>query len=79
MPALDSQRRTLQAKHAAAVRWDKPTKSETARELAAAKLEDYIRRVVDAAPPLTPAELDRLAMLLRGGAHGTQAGDRVAS
>lgn len=27
--------------------------------------EDYIRRLVDAAPPLTPEQRDRLAMLLR--------------
>lgn len=37
------------------------------RDLAAAKLADYIARVVDAAPPLTPAQRDRLALLLRGG------------
>lgn len=29
-------------------------------------LEDYIRRTVDAAPPLTPEQRDRLAILLRG-------------
>jgi hypothetical protein len=37
------------------------------RDLAAAKLEDFITRTVDAAPPLTPAQRDRLALLLRGG------------
>jgi len=36
------------------------------RELAAAKLEDYIRRVVDGAPELDQQRLDRLALLLRG-------------
>jgi len=65
MPAIDSQRRYLQAKHAAAVRWGKPNQTETARDLAAAKLADYIARVVDAAPPLTPEQRDRLALLLR--------------
>ena len=38
------------------------------RDHAAAKLEDYIARVVDAAPPLTVEQRDRLAALLRGGA-----------
>ena len=67
MPAIEAERRSLQAKHAAAVRWDKPNQGETARDLAAAKLADYIARVVDAAPPLTPAQRDKLALLLRGG------------
>ena len=35
------------------------------RELATAKLEDYITRTVDAAPPLTPEDRDYLASLLR--------------
>jgi len=37
------------------------------RDLAAAKLADYVAKVVDAAPPLTPAQRDRIAALLRGG------------
>lgn len=45
--------------------------ADARRELAAAKLEDYIRRVVDGAPPLTPGQRDRLAILLRGGLSGT--------
>ena len=40
----------------------------TAREnLKAERLKVYIARVVDAAPDLTPAQRDRLALLLRGG------------
>lgn len=35
--------------------------------LKAARLEVYIARVVDAAPPLSPEQRDRLAVLLRGG------------
>jgi hypothetical protein len=35
--------------------------------LKAARLEVYIAKVVAAAPPLTPAQRDRLALLLRGG------------
>lgn len=37
-------------------------------ELAVAKIEDYVRRTVSAAPPLTAAQRDRLALLLRGDA-----------
>lgn len=35
--------------------------------LKAARAEDYIRRVVAEAPPLTPEQRDRIASLLRGG------------
>lgn len=38
-----------------------------ARELKVAILAEYIRKVVDAAPPLTADQRDRLAVLLRGG------------
>lgn len=38
------------------------------RNLRAARLADYIRKTVDAAPPLTVEQRDRLAVLLRGGA-----------
>jgi len=37
------------------------------RDLAEAKLADYITRTVDAAPALTTDQRDRLAALLRGG------------
>lgn len=37
------------------------------RDFAAAKLEDYIARTVDEAPPLTVEQRARLALLLRGG------------
>ncbi len=33
-------------------------------ELQAAKLEQHIRQVVDAAPPLSPSQRERLALLL---------------
>ena len=39
----------------------------SARDLAAAKIADYIERTVAAAPPLTAEQRDRLAALLRGG------------
>ena len=41
--------------------------ADARRDLAAAKLADYIARTVDAAPALTLEQRDRLAMLLRGG------------
>lgn len=46
---------------------------EARREHAAAKLEDYIRRTVDAAPPLSPEQRERLAALLRGGSRNDAA------
>jgi hypothetical protein len=41
--------------------------TQARRDLAGTQLERYIKRVVDAAPPLTPAQRDRLALLLTGG------------
>lgn len=40
--------------------------TELRRDLAAAKLEDYVSRLIAEAPPLTPEQLDRVAVLLRG-------------
>lgn len=48
-------------------RGDQAAIIEAGRDLAAAKIEDYIRRTVEAAPPLTVAQRDRLAVILRGG------------
>jgi hypothetical protein len=45
---------------------DDPDLLTARRNLAAARLEDHIRRVVDAAPPLAPEQRERLAVLLRG-------------
>lgn len=41
--------------------------TELQRQLKAERLEDHIKRIVDAAPPLTTEQRHRLAMLLRGG------------
>jgi len=38
------------------------------RDFAAEKLAEYVAKVVSTAPPLTAAQRDRLAVLLRGGA-----------
>lgn len=48
---------------------DDPELVESRQLLAAAKLEQYIAQVVADAPPLTPAQRDRLSLLLRGGAE----------
>lgn len=41
---------------------------EARRDLAAAKLEQYIAQVVAEAPPLTEAQAARISTLLNGGA-----------
>jgi len=46
-----------------------PDVEHAARTLAAEKLAEYVKRTVAAAPPLTPAQRDRIAALLRGGAR----------
>src|SRR3954465_9392739 len=49
---------------------DDPDLLDARRDLRAARLEDYIRKLVDCAPRLTPAQRDRLAVLLRHGGEG---------
>jgi hypothetical protein len=43
------------------------------RDYAAAKLEDYIRRVVETAPSLTDDQRSRIASLLQGGGSNVAA------
>lgn len=45
---------------------DHPSTVEAKRDLTAAVLAEHIRRVVDAAPPLSPEQREHLAVLLRG-------------
>jgi len=61
--------RSIQGRLAAETR-HRPTDDHTElrRDFAAEKLAEYVKRTVDAAPPLTPAQRDRIAVLLRGGA-----------
>lgn len=66
MPATGSAR-SIQARKAAAVRWGHTDVEVLTRDLKAARLEDYIQRVVAEAPPLTAAQRDRLTRLLAGG------------
>lgn len=42
-------------------------KKDRHSQIEAERLAAYIDKVVDAAPPLTPAQRDLVAMLLRGG------------
>lgn len=49
---------------------DDPAIADAERDLRAASLADHIGRVVDAAPPLTPAQRERLALLLHPGTGG---------
>lgn len=61
----------LQARSAKAVavrRGDRAAAEEATRDLAAAKIAQYIERVVADAPPLTDSQRSRLAALLTGGA-----------
>jgi hypothetical protein len=50
---------------AAGIGADAKPVEDARRVLAAAKIEQYIERVVAEAPPLTPEQLDRLALLFR--------------
>jgi hypothetical protein len=42
-----------------------PGLTDARRDLRAAELEEHVRRIVDAAPPLTAEQRDRIAALLR--------------
>lgn len=48
-------------------RSDDPSLVDARRDLACANLAEHIARIVDAAPPLTAEQRDRLALLLTGG------------
>jgi hypothetical protein len=65
MPARDQATRVISARLAAVERHhpDADT-SELRRQLRAARAEDYIRRLIDSAPPLTDEQRARLATLL---------------
>lgn len=65
--SMSAEQRVTRARIAARTRHSPgdPQIDEARRELRASRLEDYIRRTVDAAPPLTAEQRDRLAVLLR--------------
>lgn len=51
---------------------DDPELIQARRNLKALKLEEYVRNVVDQAPPLTPEQADRIAALLRPAGGGAK-------
>ena len=58
---------TARGRLAVSTRWHpKENHSDLRRELAAAKLADYVARVVAEAPPLTEDQKHRIASLLGG-------------
>lgn len=65
-----SPKRSALGRHAASVRWQRDDQVETARDLAAARIEEYVERVVAAAPPLTDDQAARIVRLL-----GVKSGD----
>lgn len=60
--------RTTRARVAALTRHrpEAPETVELTRDFKAERLGEYIQRVVDAAPPLTQEQREKLARLLRG-------------
>ncbi|MDP9459226.1 MAG: hypothetical protein M3Q22_02900 [Actinomycetota bacterium] len=65
---LSADQRSLRAALAAATRHHPDTADDLRRDLKASRAEDYIKKLVDEAPTLSPSQRDRLAVLLRGGA-----------
>lgn len=61
-------RSRLATKSRASVRATEAEIAEAKRDLAAAKIADYVQKVVASAPPLSDEQLTRLAGLLRVGA-----------
>jgi hypothetical protein len=59
-----STKRSALGRHAASVRWQRDDQIETARDLAAARIEEYVERVVSTAPPLTDEQAARIVRLL---------------
>ena len=57
--------RQLSGSHATAIRLGRPD-PDLAAQLATERIADYVERVVASAPPLSKAQRDRLALLLRG-------------
>lgn len=70
MPLTNPQRHRNRVATLARYHRGSPEHAAAVRDLAAAKLEDYIEQVVASAPPLTPEQRDKLALLLRSGGGG---------
>jgi hypothetical protein len=67
LPAHSPSLRRSTTRAGGAVRWARPDADQARRELAAERISSYIERVLADAPPLTPEQRDRLAVLLAGG------------
>jgi hypothetical protein len=67
MPAQSKKRREAASRVAGVHRRDpnSPRLPGLRRDLRAAELEEHVQRIVDAFPPLTDEQRDRLAALLR--------------
>lgn len=59
--------RSLQGKNAAAQRWNRPDKEKLARDYAAARVAEYVGKVLSEAPPLTDEQRATITRLLGGG------------
>ncbi|MFD0003546.1 hypothetical protein ACFVJ4_14135 [Streptomyces sp. NPDC127178] len=80
MAAKTPERRKICAEIAATERHhgpDDPKLPEMHRDLRAAGLEEHIRHVVDAAPPLTDAQRSKLAVLLLTAPQSVDGGGRL--
>ena len=77
MAAHNPELRRLAARAGAAATNGAPDLNERRAELAEARLANHIRKVCAAAPPLTAAQRDRLATLLRPGT--TSAGETAVA
>lgn len=65
---LSPERRALRSRKGVAVRLGRTDEANRLdAEIRTERLADYIRTTVDAAPPLTVEQRERLALLLRGG------------
>lgn len=53
---------------------DDPAVLDAKRDLKAERLAEHVRQVVNQAPPLTPAQRDRIAALLRPGRQAVAGG-----
>lgn len=64
---------SARARLGAATRFHPDTAHDARRDLAAAKIEQYVERALADAPPLTDDQLDRVGTLLRLGGRGERA------
>lgn len=62
----------LAARNAANKRWGRKD-DDTARQLAEARITDYVSKVVASAPPLTDSQVHRISALLRPAVGGDAA------